>query len=290
MRIDKSFFKRNAVLLKILLSTMIRMDYRKYRKEIVFLLRHGLNTYPYDYILNYSLDSEKLYKDISGSYVIHKGKKLYFPNSEKYSEDIILRTHLLSNMEQDIESPHRYLDINEDMMDVVFFDIGCQEASLPLEFVDKLKHLYLFEAEREWNRPLLSTFDEWKNKVTLVNKYVGNKCSNNEIKISDYILNLVDSGKLNLEKDRIFIKMDIEGAEESVFSDLVQIMPMIKRLSLAICVYHKSNTEQRIIEMMPEGYTVRQRETYMLFDPFGKDFRYPYFRHGIVRIERVSEK
>lgn len=211
---------------------------------------------------------------------------MFFPTSEKYSEELIKKTHLLSETEQDIDSPHRYLDENEDMENYVFFDIGCQEASLPLEFVDKLKHLYLFEVEKEWNDPLNLTYERWNDKVTIINKFVSDNDSEESISLSKFILQLDEEGKLDLKNDRIFIKMDIEGSEELVFADLIEILKNAKHVKVALCVYHKYATEETIKNMLPEGYVMRTRATYMLFQPFGKDFKYPFFRHGVARIER----
>lgn len=286
MRVDRGFVKRNLILIKIVSSMLASNQFKKYRKELIFMLRKGLNTYPYDFVLKYNLNDEKVYRDQEGPYVIHNGRKLYFPDTEKYSDDVVLKTHLLSRIEQDIESPHRYLDADEDMNNVVFLDIGCQEASLPLEFVDRLKHLYLFEVENEWNNPLSLSFSDWKDKVTIVNKFVGRQNNDHEIKISDYINNLIEKKELDPFKDRVFVKMDIEGAEEEVFADLTRVMNKLNHISVALCVYHKRTAESKIMELLPEGYVMRVRDTFMLFNPYDRDFKFPYFRHGVARIER----
>lgn len=284
-----SFLKRNIKLVSIIIQLIIRGELVKYKREVGFLIKHGLNTYPYDYIFKYNVSNEKIGRNSLGNtYVLHGGRQLFFPTSEKYSEELIKKTHLLSTTEQDIESPHRYLDEDENMEKYVFFDIGCQEASLPLEFVDKLKHLYLFEVDSEWNNPLERTYAEWADKVTIINKYVGDNDSDNTIRLSSFISHLQQENQLDLSCDKIFIKMDIEGAEESVFADLLAIMKQAKNMKIALCLYHKYNTENRIREMVPDGYYMRTRDTYMLFQPLNNDCRYPFFRHGVARVERIE--
>ncbi|MCR4754330.1 MAG: hypothetical protein K5868_02250 [Lachnospiraceae bacterium] len=282
------FMKRSIRLLGIIFCLIIKGDLSRYRREIYFLIRHGLNTYPYEYIFRYNLENEVIGLDeITGNnYVLHNGRRIYFPISEKYTGDMIKKTHFLSVIEQDVESPHRYLDQDEDMSECIFFDVGCQEASLPLDFVDKLKHLYLFEADEEWNTPLSLTFKEWNEKVTVVNKFVSDSNSNGNISLSSFILQLEKEGKIDLEQDKLWIKMDIEGSEETVFADLISIMKRSKCLKIALCLYHKYTTEDCIRKMLPEEYIMRTRNTYMLFQPFSKDCRYPFFRHGVARIER----
>lgn len=79
-----------------------------------------------------------------------------------------------------------------------------------LEIVDKAKHVYLFEAEESWIGDLEKTFAPWKEKVTIVRKYVSDIDDDNNVRLDSFF------NKSILKPT--FIKIDVEGAEMNVLN------------------------------------------------------------------------
>ena len=223
-------------------------------------------------------------------YVFHNGKKLYYP---------ALRSSLIRVMyqgiavEQDAASPHRYLDPGEDLAGAVVFDCGSAEANFTLDIIEKVKKAYLFEGDTQWHRALAATFAPWKDKVHVVKRFLGDRTQAGMISLRGYIEGLAAQGAIDLERDSILIKMDIEGWETTVLQDLLPLLDRCRHLKLAVCVYHRADDEAQIRAMLPDDYHAEVRPGHMLFIferelPGGHEPEYPYFRHGVMRIERAD--
>ena len=260
----------------------VNSDFEAY---IEYIKRNDISTFNSDFEREYQNNiCVDIHKDGLYKYVNHFNKKLYFPWYYKFTEISKIYKTLL--MEQDIDSPHKYIDCEDNLNNCIFFDCGSAEASLPLEIVDKVKKLYLFEADKKWIKPLSKTFAPWKDKVIIENKYVSNCDSNTAISLGNYIRKLVIEEQVNLEVDNIFIKMDIEGFEEIVFADIISLLKEAKNMHIAVCAYHKKDAEKNIVNMLPENYAAKARNGYMLFLYQEDGFEFPYFRRGVLRIER----
>lgn len=256
----------------------------QYKPYLEYIENTGdINSFNMPFVVKYQNINIKIYYDKIAKlkYVIHNGKKLYYPSNVK--KNYIISAYKSVLCEQDIESPHRYLNYEEDLKDYVVFDCGTAEASLSLDLVEVVKHIYLFEAEKMWEEPLKNTFSQWKDKITFINKYVGNG-EKNTISLGEYIKGIEEKKEIDLENDKIFIKMDIEGAEEDAIKTLIDIMQRGRNIKMAICVYHRQQAENFIRNIIPREYYVKERNGYMLFWNNGTEF--PYFRHGVIRIER----
>lgn len=216
-------------------------------------------------------------------YVIHDGKRLYYSgNSTNRS---IRENYCYVCAEQDVASPHRYLDINERLDNYIVFDCGCAEANFTHSLIDNIKQAYLFEADASWKDMLDASFASWKNKVHIQFGFLGDG-KQETISLRTYIELLEEAGDLDVMNDDIFIKMDIEGAETSVFEDIIPILERANNVKLAICLYHNAEDEVQIKQLIPEGYSYHVREGHMLFLYDSNSAHYPYFRHGVIRIER----
>ena len=216
-------------------------------------------------------------------YVMHNGQKLYYPRLWRSSK---IREMVNSIWcEQDIKSPHRYLDEGESLKDYVVFDCGSAEANFALDVARDAKAVYLFEGDSSWKRPLKATFTDYTDKVTLKNRFIGKK-EGNVLSLREYMEYLVSKGKLNLNNDRIFIKMDIEGHEIEVLEDIMPLIRQAKHMELAVCLYHNQGDEETVRKLIPKDCSVRVRDGYMLFLWDDKEIPYPYFRHGIMRISK----
>ena len=90
-------------------------------------------------------------------------------------------------MEQDHRSPHRYFDHIEEFKDKVLLDVGAAEGILSLMAIEQVKHVYLFECSEDWIDALNKTFEPWKDKVTIIKKFVSDKDDENNVVKSSVI-------------------------------------------------------------------------------------------------------
>lgn len=274
----KEYLRENA-------NKIIKYDIR-YAEYVKYYLENDVSIFNNDFEKKYQNDNIlEIKHDGIYKYIMHNGNKLFFPWYYKHTEIANLYRSIL--IEQDINSPHRYLYEGDSLDDCIFIDCGSAEASLPLDIVEKAKKIYLFEAEKKWIKPLNKTFERWKNKVIIENKYVSNMDSKKTISLKKYIERLADKKEIDLTTDNIYIKMDIEGYEEIVFEDLISIIKDINNIHIALCVYHKKDSEENILNMIPDGFQAIKQDKYMLFLYETNGFEFPFFRRGIIRVERL---
>lgn len=206
-------------------------------------------------------------------YVERDGKKLYICRSKTFTGTQHTYNNLL--IEQDPESPHRYLtdQFNVGENDVIV-DIGCAEGSQMLDLVDKVKKIYMFECEEEWLEALQLTFAPWKDKVEIVRKYVSDIDDEQNITMDTFFKDKTDKPT--------FIKMDVEGAEMQVLHGMQTLLN--RNTKLAITTYHKKDDYENITRYITaKGLKYTTSEKYMLFLN-QSDFVPPYFRRGLIRV------
>ncbi len=209
-------------------------------------------------------------------YTYHQGKKMYFSRKFKLGERV-KKYYKSLLLEQHIDSPHRYITENFKLDGVkCLVDTGGAEGIFSLENLDRAEKIYIFECDEEWIEALEATFEEYKKKVQIVKKFVSDKNNENEITLDEFQNNI---------KEKIdFIKMDIEGAEILALKGSENILKKNNNLRIVACVYHKSNDEKDIGEMLKD-FKVEATNRYMLF-LYDKDLSAPYFRRGILRAEK----
>jgi predicted RNA methylase len=178
-------------------------------------------------------------------------------------------------MEQDIESPHRYITNDFFVKDNdVVADIGAAEGTFALSAVKRAGKIYLFESDMEWVEPLEATFAPWKEKVEIINKFVSDKNDEQNITLDYFFENKVGIN---------FLKVDVEGAETDLLKGCEKVLSVNKSLKLAICTYHKQNDESTISKSLKNlGFEVSYSKGYMIYMK-DKELRPPYFRRGLIR-------
>jgi Methyltransferase FkbM domain len=211
---------------------------------LAFIGKHGITSYPAPYSLDYDKKETSMVWDKSKDlpYIMHNGKKLYFPkvfNADKIS---VLYKSLMT--EQDINSAHRYVVSYNELKGKTLLDIGSAEGIFSLDTIELVERVYLFECESFWVEALKATFEPWKDKVTLVEKYVGDKTEGIFITIDDFLK--------DKSKDNLFLKMDIEGAEQSALRGAVQTLKKGKNLQVAVCTYHKPEDPKAISSFLSD--------------------------------------
>ncbi len=249
------------------------------KSVISFFENNSFSAFPYEFTKKYNLCDVEVHDDPSCrmKYVVHKGKKLYFPADfpkeqigEKYNELLI---------EQDENSPHRYEtpEFRVKEGDVIA-DIGAAEGIWALENANAAGKIYLFECEEDWICALQKTFEPWKEKVVIVNKYVSDITQGDNITLDDF----VENRGIN------FIKADVEGAEISLLKGAEKLLATQKDLKIILCAYHRQQDEKDLMEFLGEkGYTAQPSQGYMLFI-LDKNLSVPYLRRGVIRASKPA--
>ena len=182
--------------------------------------------------------------------------------------------------ENDPESPHCYL--SDDFKigpDDVLVDVGCAEGLLSLDAVETAKKIYLFEYDDNFIEALKHTFDSWKDKVEIVKKFVSDNDEGDNISLDTFFEDKTDKPT--------FIKIDVEGAEQKVLNGMRRICESADNLKAAICTYHKRDDFEIFSSTMRNNGFRVSASGYMLY-PY--DFEPPYFRRGLIRAVKKTEK
>jgi hypothetical protein len=155
-----------------------------------FLKKNKLEIIPYNFRKKYKQEDVVVYADkqCNLKYVLHDNKRLYFRRDWSISKIQNWYTVLL--IDQDRDSPHRYetADFQVQKDDIVA-DIGSAEGIFALTVIEKAEKIYLFESDDTWIEALRKTFEPWKNKVIIVNKYISNYTDKNNATLDDFLVN-----------------------------------------------------------------------------------------------------
>lgn len=128
--------------------------------EVVHYLRHRpASIFPYAFCDTYQakdidvrFDSEKKLW-----YVLQDGTRIFV--KRKWKKHKIQRKYRALLLEQDPQSPHRYLTPSFDVSEGdVLVDIGSAEGNFAVSVIEKVKRIYLIEADKEWVEALEATF------------------------------------------------------------------------------------------------------------------------------------
>lgn len=184
------------------------------------------------------------------------GKRLYFKRG--MTRKAILRMYRFLEKEQDVHSPHYYffdgLKLTENS---IVADIGVAEGNFSLKIIDRIKELYLFECDAEWIEALEATFEPWKDKVHIVNRFVSNMTSSDTVRLDDFFRNKTVPD---------ILKLDVEGAEASVLDGASDLLKEGRISDLLVCTYHKKEDAENLSTMLENfNYTIAFSQGYMLF-------------------------
>jgi len=228
----------------------------------------------------YIEDSIEVYDDKGNGlrYVLLDGKKLYF--KKRWSKKRIRKSFNELRREQDSQSPHCYE--NEAFkveQDDVLVDIGAAEGNFALSVVEKASRIVLFESNKEWLEPLRATFGPWKEKVTIVQKFVSNVSDSKCTTLDDYFA---------VNEKLSFLKIDVEGAESRLLDGCKRILQKQFPLKVAICTYHKPQDEQEFREHLTQyGFETSHSDGFVLLFTDRK-IKAPYLRRGLIRAIKLS--
>jgi hypothetical protein len=197
----------------------------------------------------------QLDESIGMFYAMYKDKKMYL--NRKYDTHNKALSYVRGLLkEQDLESPHCYLVDGFDVEggDVVI-DAGVAEGNFALDIIDRVSKIYLVESDTGWIEALKYTFEQYKDKVEIVNAYLG-QGREGEITIDE----IVKGNKVD------FIKMDIEGAELGALKGACDTLKT-NNVKLDICTYHNHDDYVNIENHLDKyGYSCVHSKGYMVFD------------------------
>lgn len=189
-------------------------------------------------------------------FVIHHGKRLYFGRDMINDIPGIYKGLLI---EQDERSAHRYVVSYSELTDKVLLDIGAAEAIFALDTIEYVNHAYLFECDERWLEALKATFAPWKEKVTIVRKYVSDINDENNVTLDSYF-----SDK---QTDNLFLKMDIEGYERNALKSAKNLLEKAKNISGSVCIYHLHDDKDIIQKLLKRlDYVTEIQPGYILFE------------------------
>lgn len=202
-------------------------------------------------------------------YVNHNGKKLYYKKGTLLS--VVESMYRTSLLEQDKRSAHCYINNYEELRGKTLLDIGAAEGNFALDVIEYVEHVYLFECEKGWVEALESTFAPWKEKVTIIQKYVSDIDDENNITLDTYFK--------DKKKENLYLKMDIEGYERKALKGAVNLLTFSKNIGGSVCIYHLRDDELVIKNMLKTyGLEIQIAPGYL--------FMCWSMRHGILRFNR----
>lgn len=235
-----------------------------------WLDNHEVKMYPYEWMDAYMQMDVKVERDGDWRYVLHKGKKMYFPKS--YDENKIKQYYKFLIMEQDERSPHCYFSekfVQGNEHFEVWMDVGGAEGILTLENIDMFERAYVIECEEDWIEALNKTFESY-DKVTIIGKIADTYTDESHIALKD-----LTGGK------KCFVKMDVEGYEMNVLAGL-DLKQMGDKSKLIVCAYHHQNDEKEIGKYLTKNGVQFQHTKGYLLSAWG-GYEEPFLRRGLIR-------
>lgn len=254
-------------------------DSKEIGESINYLKCFPLKTFCSSFSDNYHWKDIEVFFDESNGlrYVNHQGKKLYFIRS--YNDRTVKYCYSGLLAEQDSCSPHCYLghDFEVDHNEILL-DVGSAEGIFSLTHIEKLNHVVLFERDPHWVEALQATFAPWKDKITIVRKYVSD-CDDDENVTIDAFLS-------DKPYQPTFLKVDVEGAEQRVLNGMEKTLT-IDGMKLALCTYHQQEDYEQFTSYLDtHGYSWSASSGVMIFLNDLSALRPPYFRKGLLRAKK----
>jgi len=253
-----------------------------YIDELKYLIDNGYSNFPYKQVKECPLPQCGFDEIRKLPFVYHGDKKMYFSSdltpvkSAEMYKYYIERENLLGGGYTE-KAPHQYqTDSFKIEESDVLVDLGCAEALLSLDVIEKVKHVYLVEGDNKWIPALEATFEPYKEKVTIINKFVSDIDDEKNVRLETMLHNVGDSP--------LFIKMDIEGAEVKVLGNSSDFLKNKKNVKIACCTYHHNDDFNCIVNIINGmGYHYSVSEGHMLFSCYDESSS-PFFRKGLVRV------
>lgn len=210
-----------------------------------YIMHNGYSRHLYEFRKEYDNTIPDLQKDANNGlfYILIEGKRLYFKRDLLPQKITGLYKELI--IEQDKRSAHHYFDdIEKELKGKTLLDIGGAEGLISLLAIEAVGHVYLFECDALWIEALKATFNPWKEKITIVNKWVGAKTEGECLALDDFFK--------DKSSDDLFLKMDIEGSEQDALKGARRLFLEGKNLGFAVCTYHEEDDGKQICALLDD--------------------------------------
>ncbi|MCR5560010.1 MAG: FkbM family methyltransferase [Schwartzia sp.] len=256
---------------KKLLKYLEQEDVDQEKKNMrAFFESHCFEMVPYFWMdeTHYS-DIEVFFDDARKlHYVDWHGRRMYWKKGVR-PWMIKKGVHALMQ-EQDNRSPHKY--VLDDSIDGAYLaDFGAAEGCFALDVIERVQHVYLFECDEGWIQSLRATFAPWEDKVTIVNKFIGNRVDSDMTTIDAFFA----------DKPLDYVKADIEGAEIDMLRGGRETF-LNKIRTANLCVYHRPTDSDEIQTILREyGFECQLTKGY-LFVQQEQTEPQNWFRRGVV--------
>ena len=218
----------------------------------------GYSPYPYVWKKEYDEQYYGVTVDPENGlpYVIHNGKRLYFRRGTENSVESTYRALLI---EQDKRSAHRYVKTYEELEGKTLLDIGTAEGIFTLDTIEYIDRAYLFECDESWIEALEETFAPWREKITVVRKYVSDIDDENNVTLDTYFK--------DKPSENLFFKMDIEGYERKALKGAEHLLKSSAKISGSVCIYHLHDDEAVITNLLSSnGLKTEIQPGYLYFE------------------------
>ncbi|NLY25878.1 MAG: methyltransferase [Bacteroidales bacterium] len=240
-----------------------------------YLSTHPLTTFFGAFQEKYDAGEVEVFTDPSNGlpYVITDGKRLYFKRSQNRRTVQLMFNGL--RIEQDAEAPHCYTDADFRITeDEILADVGCAEGYFSLMHIEKTKRIYLFEQDREWIEALEATFSPWREKISIIPRFVSDRDNNNEITLDNYFR--------ETEEKPGFYKIDVEGAEASVLKGMEELLRA--PVKIALCTYHHQHDFELFSRFFKEHrFHHRPNRGLMIYQNDLAETTPPFFRRCMIK-------
>lgn len=276
---NKSLY--NEMLVKFLLAKY-RDSTEKQIQQWVESMRHTghAQSYPMQLTEKHTAASAEVQYDEQRDmlYVVHHGKRMYYPR--EYSVQEVCAAYQYCCIEQDVESPHRYLD-EQFLIEPgsVVLDAGAAEGNFALDIVEHAEKVYLVECEEKWIEALQATFLPYKEKTVIIPKMLGNQVDDKWTTVDEIA-----------GEDRIdFIKMDVEGCEADALLGAENTFRRNRNMKCVIATYHVAGMGERVKRFLEEHhFSVDYTPGYILYKNYEMPVWEHELRHALVRAERMK--
>lgn len=234
---------------------------------------------PYNYIEEYKIENIDLNWDAEGKwFYINLGFINMYLKYKKEKQAKKCYNAIL--IEQDFRSPHCYIsDTFQPEEGSVILDLGGAEGYFPIKFLERVKKVYIFECDKEWIDALNKTYENYKDKVIIVDKFVDSYSDSTHISLDDFVQQNM------LSNEKLFIKIDVEGSELDVIKGAQTLLSMEQSIRWAICAYHFESHEE-LIRKSFKGWNVTAVPGYIL-NFYDYNFKPPYIRKGVLQIDNM---
>ncbi|MDE6714207.1 MAG: FkbM family methyltransferase [Lachnospiraceae bacterium] len=233
-----------------------------------------IQVFNYDFVEEYKTLPVEVFSDESCGmfYVPYRNRRMYFPKG--WQEADVVYYYKWVMMEQDQRSPHCY--DHEDygvLQGDVVVDAGVAEGNFALNVIDKVKKIYLIEADERWIEALEKTFASDMDKVEIIRGFLSGETSGDNVCLD----------QLFAEQPVNYVKMDIEGYEKQALSGAKKVIGQAENIRCAVCTYHFYEDEELIRKQLQDyGFETEVSKGYMFPDITMEELIDARLRRGLI--------